>query len=74
MLIGEVFTNVGCGPCVASDDTLKHILEDYPYRLSIIKIQYPSSADTFYQFNISLIPAGIPKGVYFGILSPMMGL
>jgi len=55
MVIGEVFTNVGCGPCVASNDTLKHILQDYPDRLSIIKYhtRYPSSADPFYQFNIS---------------------
>lgn len=55
MVVGEMFTNTGCGPCVSANNTLNQVAYDCQRYLAVIRYHtwWPSSYDPFYRANIS---------------------
>ena len=54
-VMGELFTNTGCGPCVSANDHFDDIFADVEDDFVLIRyhVSWPSSADPFYLYNPS---------------------
>ncbi len=55
MVLGELFTNTGCGPCVSANDYFDDIYADVEEDFVMVRyhVSWPSSADPFYMYNTS---------------------
>lgn len=67
MVLGELSTNTGCGPCVAANNLLDALRNTYFYSLALIRYHwdYPSASDPFYLRNTSQNIARIET--YYGV-------
>lgn len=55
IVLGELFTNTGCGPCVSANDHFDDIYPDVDEIFVMVRyhVSWPSSADPFYMYNTS---------------------
>lgn len=55
LVVGELITNTGCGPCYAANLVLDQLAIDLEGRAIFIRYHgwWPHSSDPFYQYNIS---------------------